>query len=419
MPADGTALERLELSSLLMPSDRLFQVYDDGESPSQHTKEAALAAHAVASLITDPQRCRSLYALSLEGNDFGHRGVRIIVSAFIGSGCRDDGTISAGPQSSLAKLQQDPFYQTVFHAKSRRPNRSLTHLGLSGNVERGWRSVDPEKEIERLVAIKRRYAPIPSQDIEVVVSFLHHRARQQRLQGNAVIDDEAPIEVTRHLATLGVTMDEWQAEFQEAFEIGSGLNRTNWQDLLVEHLRENSLENEQCRSSAFFVLTAARTLGCRAKRQTDAPPTNASEVSAAAAGFPRFLDLPPELRLHVLRQLDNNASLSARQFSHVISFACDPSTIGYGRYEYSWSHILDGGLDSVGNREGRSSATLPARPWSWAECFALRAPPRDWEADLLDADHFFRHKHRGTSKSEDRDASAHAFLESTLTHRPE
>ncbi|CBQ70375.1 conserved hypothetical Ustilaginaceae-specific protein [Sporisorium reilianum SRZ2] len=410
VPANGTALERLDLSSLSLP------VHDDDET-TQH--QAALAANAIADLITDPQRCRSLVSLTLDGNNFGSRGVRTIASALVGNKICDDEAASGSSSVPLAEVQRDPFFQTVFLAKLRRPNTSLLYLGLSGNVERGWLSMDPNKEIERLVNIKRRYASIPLQDIEAIVSFFHHRTRRQRLQAKETIDNEAPIEVTRHLASLDVTMDEWQADFKEAFEVGSGLNSTNWQIVLLRQLDRNRDDGKECRSAALAVLAAARTLGCRARRQSGSWITEASGSSTAStsAGFPRFLDLPPELRLHILRQLDENASLSARQFNHVISFACEPSTIGYGSDEYSWSRVLDKRVDSVDDEGSSSDATLPARRWSWIECFALRAPPRDWVADLLDSDRSsYGEDYRGVSFL---GAPLNAFLESTQTHRAE
>ncbi|CDR99358.1 hypothetical protein [Sporisorium scitamineum] len=404
IPTNGTALEQLELSHL--GNDGIAH---DG-TPCQGT---ALAVTAIINFISDPQRCRSLFRLSLNGNNFGGRGVRSIVSALVGSKC----DYYLATPDSLAPLQQEPFFQWIFRAKWRRPNGSLLVLDLEGNVMYGWRLMDPQEEIGRFVTIKQRYASIPLQDIEAIVSFLHHRARKQQLQGKMTIDNEGPIEVVRHLATLGVTMDEWQADFQEAFEIGSGLNSLNWSRVLRSHCSNNYARSSRCRSVAYVVLAAARTLGCRARRQTEAPVTKASGAGKASAGFHRFLDLPPELRLDILRQLDEKGSLSARQFSNVVSFACEPSTIGYGEYGYGWSHILDKGVDSVDGTESRWSATLPARPWSWAECFALRAPPRDWEADRLDASQDHMPHVRG--RLFDASASQYAFLESTLTHRPE
>lgn len=409
IPANGTALERLQLSSLLA---------DLTISAESLSRQAALAATSIGDFISDSRRCRSLSVLFLNGNNFGIRGLRIILSAVLGSGCCADESISREVPAMLAELRRETFFQTIFRARSRGPNSCLDILFLDGDLDLDgeWLTMDPQEDVERLATIKRRYASIPLQDIEAIVSFLRDRARKQRLQGNGDTDDEAPIEVARHLATLGVTMDEWQAEFQEAFLIVSVPNPKNWREVLKRHSWRKRLAGRQCLVAAEAVLAAARTLGCRARRRMDASMTEASGVSRASAGFPRFLDLPPELRLHVLRQLDDTAILSARQFSNVISFACEPSTIGYGETWYNWSNILDEGVDAIHDAEFSSSATLPARPWSWAECFALRAPPRDWEADELDAnDDDWINRNQFTY----RQASRWAFLESTQTHRVE
>ena len=417
IPANGTALERLHMSALHGTNA------DDVASARRQT---ALAADAVADFLANPQRCRSLHALSLNGNKFGNRGVLTIVSAVLGSGGGPSLTIKALDQTRqhnsdpFAELESDPFFEAVRKSKPRRPNKCLRELELSGNVERGWQPVDPQGEMERLVAIQQRYSSVPLEDIDAIVAFLLRRARKQRLQGRGQLDQEAPIEVTRHLATIGITLDEWEADFQAAFEFGTGANLTNWSSMLDAHLAQNLLRHgPRCRAAAFSVLHAARTLGCRARRQIKTSATTRSSARTESVGFPRFLDLPPELRLHIVRQLDVNQCLSARQFNNVVSFACEPTTIGYGRPDYDWSQILDGNKGSADGLDVKSQATLPARRWSWAECFALCAPPRDWSVDISNSENGDEHRLVHTSSYGARrfqDAAAYAFLESTLTH---
>uniref|UniRef100_V5EMQ8 Uncharacterized protein n=2 Tax=Kalmanozyma brasiliensis (strain GHG001) TaxID=1365824 RepID=V5EMQ8_KALBG len=181
------------------------------------------------------------------------------------------------------------------------------------------------------------------------------------------------------MTTLGVTLDQWEDDFEEAFYLGCGLNLFNWKALLADQVRVNATWSMYSREAAITLLKAARTLGCRAKK---GPLSNQERTSP---GFYRFLDLPPELKLHVLRQLDERPGLTERQFLNVVSFACDPTTIGYGQPDFDWSGLLNGLAGEVGHQGSSLSPTLPAVPWNWNDCFTHRAPPRDWSADLMDA----------------------------------
>ncbi|KAJ9477756.1 hypothetical protein PHBOTO_001317 [Pseudozyma hubeiensis] len=215
------------------------------------------------------------------------------------------------------------------------------------------------------------------------------------------------------MASIGVTLDEWESDFQDALVFGLGLTYTNRNDLTWACLSRNRTAAIKCRKAALTVLASARTLGCKASVRSSETGTAVSESEKHAEGFSRFFDLPPELRLHVLRQLDEDSCLSASQFSHVISFACEPSTIGYGGRGYDWTLVTDSENPSAGKDGANVSATLPAQRWSWAECFALRAAPRDWEAAQLDTANL------AGDTSSSRDPAMLAFFQSTLTHRAE
>lgn len=412
LPAKGTALECLELSNVL--TDEL----SDTETPEE---DAFMAAQAAASFIADLQRCRGLHTLLLNGNGFCARGVRTIVSALIGSSVSIAFDKGGGAEAShIRQLQRDPLFEAVSRGKLRRPNRSIEVLELFGNVPQGWKQEDPQKELEKFDNMRKRYASIPLADIEAIVSYLDARARRMRTQSSDKTNEAVPLEVARHLPTIEVTLDEWESDFQEAAEFGTGLSASTWQALRKARLDANKADGERCRIAAVALLRVARVLGCRT-RPVPAASQEATQSMKNSSSF-RFLDLPPELRLLVLRRLDEHDSLSAHQFSNVISFACDPSTIGYGEAEYDWSQILqskDGAADSKNN----ISATLPAERWSWSECFELRAPPRDWDADLLDASDEYGML-RSRSIGQDWQYSTekpgmYAFLESTLTQRAE
>lgn len=225
-------------------------------------------------------------------------------------------------------------------------------------------------------------------------------------------DDDVAFEVSRHLPNLGVTLDEWERDFEEAAAIGAGWDAHNWRTMTERQLERNRRDADRCQCSAVRLLAAARVLGCCARRGSH---------QAEASCFPKFLDLPPELRLSILHELDNDKILSERQCSSIISFAFDPTTIGYGAQDFSWDHILGSSKRAEADEASTGSSTLPAAKWSWAECFAERAPPRDWGADLLDAGRRLRTIRNGTTgrERECTDPSLYAFLESTMTHQAE
>lgn len=147
------------------------------------------------------------------------------------------------------------------------------------------------------------------------------------------------------------------------WEHASRLQRPKYYDVLKKHLDVNSSDRAICRFQAARLLGAARTIGCRAR-----------EGAGAEPGVFPLLRLPPELRAHVLRMLDDDGALSEAQFISVLSWACEPSTIGYG--SSSWP-----GLPQEPEPPATEHTTLPAPPWSWDECFCRRSPPRDWNSD--------------------------------------
>lgn len=402
IPATGTGIERLELSGLI-------SVDDDETSDEQNV----FIAQSIADFLTDPQRCRSLLELQLNGNAFNERSVRLISSAVIGDGDADAANGNYGIAGKVAALRGDPFFRAILESTRRHPNFHLRTLGLAGNVERGWLPPQTAKDSARIDAIKRRYAPLPLANVEAIVSFFHHRARKRRLHGKKKDEDEIPAEMQRHMTSIGVTLDEWEIDFQDALVFGLGLTHINRYELTWTCLSRNRTAAIKSRKAALTVLAPARILGCKASVRSSDNGTAVSESEKHAEGFSRFFDLPPELRLHVLRQLDEDGCLSASQFSHVISFACEPSTIGYGGRGYDWTLVIDSECPIARKNGVHVSATLPAQPWSWAECFALRATPRDWEAARLDMTDLIADTRWKC------EPAMLAFLESTLTHRSE
>ncbi|GAC97309.1 hypothetical protein PHSY_004894 [Pseudozyma hubeiensis SY62] len=402
VPATGTELECLELSGLI-------SLGDDETSDEQNV----FIAQSIADFLTDPQRCRCLLELQLNGNVFNERSVRLISSAVIRDGDGDATNGHYGISGNVAALRDDPLFRTILESTRRRPNFHLRTLGLAGNIEGGWLPAQTAKDSARIDAIRRRYAPLPLANVEAIVSFFHHRACKRRLHGKERDNDEIPAEMQRHMTSIGVTLDDWEIDFQDALVFGLGLTHINRNELTWACLSRNRAAAIKCRKAALTVLASARTLGCKASVRSSEKGTAVSESEKHAEGFSRFFDLPPELRLHVLRQLDEDGCLSASQFSHVISFACEPSTIGYGGRGYDWTLVTDSECPIARKNGANASATLPAQRWSWAECFTLRATPRDWEAAQLDGANLVG------DKSSYRGSAMLAFFGSTLTHRSE
>ncbi|SNX82351.1 related to conserved hypothetical Ustilaginaceae-specific protein [Melanopsichium pennsylvanicum] len=424
IPLQGTSLEVLEMSNLLVGDDSGLDDDTDGVDAARGAeKKAVLAAQAIASFLADAQRCRSLYTLLLNGNGLGTRGVRIIVSALSSISFPEPSPVPA--LAELAHLQRDPFYCAVLRARRRFSNTSLVKLELAGNITAGWLQEDPQKELERFKRLRNRYASIPADNVVAIAPFLELRTKAERTGVASADRDTLPIEMSRHFSTLGITLDEWQCDFQEAAEIGIGLNTLNRETFKTMHLSNNSDDGVHCREAAVAILRVARTIGCRAKRCPSPICQDTPDASPSTSGFHRFLSLPPELRLLILRKVPEYEILTGRQFRDVISFACDPSTIGYGGADYDWSRIVDSMTSSLHDAEMGRSSTLPAERWSWEECFTLRAPPRDWAADLLDAsDEADERRPRGVKagavcKYTKLSPSMYAFIESTLTHRAE
>ena len=398
LPASGTSLEHLEMSCVLAhPAEAIFP------TPT----ESLDAARAVARLIADDTRCRGLRKLTLNGNSFGYKGVRAIVAAQVGT--------AFGPYKlpyrarlALTKASEPPIARGLLPKSQRRPNRSIEHIELMGNVdEESAGPTDEALDQDNAVASFLRNSP-PSRRYSISRYFLARasssRMRETRLHGVAGgiepgmaslaqlaqsdqsgqvsapshIRSRSPSPVTHSesaqaeqlIAEAGPEFETWQRDAQEAIEIGSGVDLIDWRVLLKARLELNSKDGQKVRRAALAVLSVARTLSCCVKKSQARP--------EPGCGFPQFLSLPPELRLHVLRQLNPEGVLSERQLNEVVSWAQDPSTIGYGEPGYPWS------LQGLRRSDGDCIAVLPSHSWSWPVCFRFRSPPRDWTAELID-----------------------------------
>lgn len=144
-----------------------------------------------------------------------------------------------------------------------------------------------------------------------------------------------------------------------AWEHKSLLSLNNWPFLLQDQLQSNKRERIACQMAAVQVLAIARITGCRA-----------SDAGGVQPPFP-FLHLPLELRGLILEYV--GPALRHSQWTNVVRYACEPSTIGYGLRQVDFP--TDGAPCEM---------VLPVPPWSWSECFAERSHPRNWYGETID-----------------------------------
>lgn len=184
----------------------------------------------------------------------------------------------------------------------------------------------------------------------------------------STLDALAPNRSVMHLDLFSTGIDSLSAPLSDEepafdWEASSLLTPSNWPVLLTHQLEANEEDRIATRKSAAKVLAAARIAGCKAR-----------DAGGEARGTFPLLRLPLELRGVVLDHLDEARALSRTQLLHVLAYACEPSTIGYGLRQ----------VDYPVDQPHADEATLPILPWSWEECFATRSQPRNWYGEWID-----------------------------------
>jgi hypothetical protein len=325
-----------------------------------------------------------LEKLSLNGNEFTWKGVRAIVAAVLGA-------VPPGEAGSL---------------DAPKPNRVLLHLELFATMSDERPSSDSEEEqgeAERGGVAHRAGRPLS------ISSSLRAQAQEARAAaaGDAAwIASATPggvtpprmgaAEAARRTPILlpgssSRTHAEQPAEAvtqpsprrnatPSAGELFEQITRADWRRLLGAQLWRNSSERGVVQSAALAVLVAARVLGCKSRETAPRQDPGDDDTTMEPAGFP-FARLPLELRLSVLRHLDERHVLSEPQFGRIVAWASDASTIGYGCGFGLSVPRLD--LPSPAERETATQSLLPTHAWDW-HASLRRSAPRDWEAELLD-----------------------------------
>lgn len=165
----------------------------------------------------------------------------------------------------------------------------------------------------------------------------------------------------------------------------SHVTSSNWEKLLNDHLWQNQLDKYSVNMASLRLLPIARVLGCRSRM---APPPC---TSPAATRIVNFAALPTELKLEILRSLDDERALSEAQFQRVVQWACDSSTIGYGGPNWRppvrlrASSTSNEGSQPPAPSTSQDDSLVPTHPWPWAFMISSGASlPRDWDAEAWD-----------------------------------
>ncbi|WFC99238.1 hypothetical protein MYAM1_001982 [Malassezia yamatoensis] len=146
------------------------------------------------------------------------------------------------------------------------------------------------------------------------------------------------------------------------WEQSSELTPSNWSENLELQLENNLRDRTACRNAAMRLLCAARIVGCRSR---DLPNGNMSNILP-------ILRLPLELRGLILEKIA--PELSHVQFTDVLRYASEPSTLGYGLWQ----------VDYPVDVKNDVQMNLPLPHWSWRECFETKSKPRNWYAESMD-----------------------------------
>ncbi|KAN0061566.1 hypothetical protein ACQY0O_006413 [Thecaphora frezii] len=432
---DGCCLEKLQLSCT-----QISELLKHGSDGVDDDLGELYSARAVARLISSDSKCRRLRVLSLNANDFGIKGWRAIFAALVGT-VWGPYELPREDVDLLRSAKRDGDISEVIPRSELRPNRCLQHLDLTmANVRKLAASGDEVSDATAPGSLRAFLREAPPDRRRCVLQYLQlQRQVGQISRGRPDDNDSGDASVEAIIARAGGDAAAWHEEYREAVETESGVHLLDWRTLLAARTRLNRKDAEQVRAAALRVLKAARVLGCRARMREAVPPS----------GLSRFWQLPPEVRILVVRHLDDEAALSEQQFLEVVSYAQEWTTIGYGSVTYDWRPIMaksvdptvkegpqdsteskgtealddsGGGIDEkdllrarvIGALEKElgqclrtqlaprdlilreppkgagASMSLPCHEWSWADCFRLRSPPLDWPAEPLTTEAQFR-----------------------------
>lgn len=306
-------------------------------SRAHRVEECRRFAHAVST--------STLRVLNMTANHLGNDGMAAFFDALPRTGTSltslymsvntfESGTGSLQAARSIARFLSDPG-----------ACRGLERLHLNGN-HFGWAGV-------RMIAhavMGSRAACTLGGTVEATTQDAH------------ILDASPPNRSLIHIDLFSTSIDSWASTEPQAscqrWERYSQVTRDHWWSLVEQQLNDNERRRDMARKAATQVLAAARVLGCKVREANPACPYS-------------FLRLPLELRLRLITYMDDHHILTHEQLVHVLQWASEPGTLGYGR-------------QPVPTTAPVTQLVWPIPPWSWDECFQHRSVQRNWHSDSFD-----------------------------------
>ncbi|EPQ31744.1 uncharacterized protein PFL1_01076 [Pseudozyma flocculosa PF-1] len=373
--------------------------------------EMLAAARAIADLISVDSKCRRLRSFEFGRNDLDQEALRLIIAAWVGSVWALREELSLSELKTLAAVEGERDWDQLVARTERRPNRRLTVLDLDvrvprlggeinkrdlpkGTLQGFLRQGSPDRRRHVIRYLRRQYGKglgvaLPNPESTATQAEAVSDARSCEAEQHSDDGDDAA--ALTFIAEAGGDPTAWGEEFAYVLAVDSGVHLVDYDSITLAMETVTSIDKADFRKAALYVVKAARVLGCRARQRP------ASEIGHGTPSLARFWSLPPELQLLVVRNLDSEGVLSERQFLEVVSFAQEPSTIGYGRADFDWTKVLEHSpyasapsapamaqaaaaprSRSPAQQEGGAPCRLPCHRWSWDDCFKHRCRALDW-----------------------------------------
>ncbi|WFD18975.1 hypothetical protein MCAP1_001188 [Malassezia caprae] len=295
-----TSLERAGIIDMVRDNALLtqleLQANEIVRSRAHKLDECRRFAHAVST--------STLRVLNMTANHLGNEGMAAFFDALPRTGTSlrslymsvntfESGSGSLQAARSIARFLSDPG-----------ACRGLERLHLNGN-HFGWAGV-------RMIA----HAIMGSR-----AACTMGGTADATTQDEGVLDASPPNRSLIHIDLFSTGIDSWASMEPQAtyasWEPYSLVTRDHWWGLVERQLEENERRRDAARRAATRVLAAARVLGCKVRE-------------ADPQGAYSFLRLPLELRLRLISYVDSHGILTHEQLVHVLQWASEPGTMGYG-----------------------------------------------------------------------------------------
>lgn len=343
-------LRKVILSSTPLYADSFCHLIDNLRSTSLRELRLSLAIPATSITREESRRC----ALSI---------AKMVRPKQKGEGSADALECGDTPQLELLTLNGDQFtlkgikmiVAAIVGSSYWPGNTTLTHVELFATCS----ADDQDSEDEEEQNNTGQSTSNGSRRRTTSISRAYLEARRAELHGVLNNNSASTSGATSFTSSAHSQLENTSPSNRKLY---SHINAFNWRHLLGSHLWNNTQNRSGVIYSALSLLAAARIMGCRSRCETDSGTS--------------LLRLPAEIRLHILRHVADESStratiLSRRQFDRVISFACDSRTIGFGSAEWDWESVP---------REAPSSfpSLIPARSFEFPHTY------KDYDAEAWD-----------------------------------